>query len=142
MLNNVPVVPTLSKITDPMLKSRENVIMYLIRFLFVNPGGTTSINEGEMISFRKLLAMYGSKDPEKLANKISEMMTTSVAHYFPDDGINVVCNMVKEDGYGEDGTYLGNYSIEIVARDRDGYAICPNTLIKASTDGLDFKFVQ
>ena len=44
MLNNVPVVPTLSKITDPMLKSRENVIMYLIRFLFVNPGGTTSIN--------------------------------------------------------------------------------------------------
>ena len=142
MLNNVPVVPTLSKITDPMLKSKENVIMYLIRFLFVNPGGTTSINEGEMISFRKLVAMYGSTNPEQLANKISEMMATSVAHYFPNDGISVVCNMVKEEGYDKDGTYLGNYSIEIAARDRDGAAICPNTLIKASADGLEFKFVK
>jgi hypothetical protein len=142
MLNNVPVVPTLSKITDPMLKSRENVIMYLIRFLFVNPGGTTSINEGEMISFRKLVAMYGSRDPDQLANKISEMMTAAAAHYFPNDGINVVCQMVKEDGYREDGTYLGNYAIEIAARDRDGVAICPNASIKASTDGLDFKFVK
>ena len=142
MLNNVPVVPTLSKITDPMLKSKENVIMYLIRFLFVNPGGTTSINEGEMISFRKLVAMYGSTNPEQLANKISEMMTTSVAHYFPNDGISVVCNVVKEEGYDKDGTYLGNYSIEIAARDRDGAAICPNTLIKASADGLEFKFVK
>lgn len=141
MLNKVPVVPTLRKITDPMLKSKENISMYLIQFLFNNPGWTSSVNEGEMMSFRKLLAMYGSRDPNKLAEHVSDMLTSCLANYFPEERLQAVCNMQLEEGYSKEKIYQGNYTITIAIRDKDGAAICPNTSVVASNDGVDFKFV-
>ena len=141
MLNKVPVVPTLRRITDPMLKSKENISMYLIQFLFNNPGWTSSVTEGEMMSFRKLLALYGSRDPDQLAEHVGNMLTNCLGNYFPEEGLNAVCNIELEKGYSKEKIYQGNYTITIAIRDRDGAAICPNTSVVASNDGIDFKFI-
>ena len=141
MLNKIPVVPTLRKITDPMLKSKENIAMYLIQFLFVNPGWTSSYAEGEMMSFRKLLALYGSRDPTELGNHVGTMLTECLNHYFPGEGLTAECVMELEHGYSKDNVYQGNYTITIAVRDKDGVALCPSSSVVASNDGLEFKFL-
>ena len=65
-----PALPSLQAITNPLMTKKEDIAVYLIQFLFANPGATSSMNEGEMMSFRKLVAMYGSTQLDKLAERI------------------------------------------------------------------------
>lgn len=133
----VPAVPSLSNVSRPLLKSKENVALYLIEFLFSNPGKTSSHAEGEMVSFRRLVAEHGSMSKEVLADKIGEMLTTSLGHYFPNDDLRAVCSITEEMGV-INGVYQGNYSITIAMQDRDGIPIIPNRLIHATKDGSAF----
>lgn len=141
MAEKKPGVPSLTAYSTPLLTSRENVCMYLIQFLFANPGDTSSLNEGEMMSFRKLVARYGHIDPDELGRHIGEMLTTSIAHYFPNDGIQASCDIIQETGY-DNGIYQGNYSVNIAIRDRDGFPVMPRSVIKVSKDGSSFEMVE
>ena len=112
MADKIPAVPSLSNLSRPLLTSKENVCLYLIQFLFANPGETVSHHEGEMISFRKLVAKHGHIDPADLAQQIGDMLTTSISHYFPNAGIQAHCTIDEETGY-DNGIYQGNYGVAI-----------------------------
>jgi len=137
MADKIPAVPSLSNLSRPLLTSKENVCLYLIQFLFANPGETVSHHEGEMISFRKLVANHGHIDPADLAQQISNMLTTSISHYFPNAGIQAHCTIDEENGY-DNGVYQGNYGVAIAIRDADGNAIIPRRQFKVAKDGSSF----
>ena len=132
-----PAVPSLSNVSRPLLRSRENIALYLIEFLFSNPGKTSSHVEGEMLSFRRLVAEHGSLKPSQLADELGNMLTVSLGHYFPNDDLRAICNIEEEMGV-INGVYQGNYGITIAIRDRDGIPVIPNKLIKATKDGSAF----
>lgn len=137
----VPAVPSLHSFSSPALTKREEVAAYLIQFLFANPGSTSSVNEGEMMSFRKLVALHGNKDTNFLAEQIGNMLTTSLAHYFPKDRMTAVCGIEPEEGYDENGVLQGTYGITIAIRTADGTAVIPRSKISASKDGRSFKMI-
>lgn len=132
-------VPSLHSISNPILTRKEDVAAYLIQFLFANPGSTSSVNEGEMMSFRKLVSLHGSSNTELLATKIAEMLTTSLQHYFPADGLMAGCSVEEEEGVGDDGVRLGNLGIVISIKDADGSAVMPMSKFSVAKDGSSFK---
>jgi len=136
---SVASVPSLHSISNPILTRKEDVAAYLIQFLFANPGGTSTLNEGEMMSFRKLTSLHGSKDPELLASKIADMLTISLQHYFPNDGLTAGCSIEEEEGYGDDGVLLGNFGVVISIKDADGNAVMPMSELEVAKDGSWFK---
>lgn len=132
-------VPSLHSVSNPILTRKDYVAAHLIQFLFANPGSTSSINEGEMMSFRKLVALYGSNDTELLANKISEMLTASLQNYFPNDRLMAGCSIEFEEGRGNDGVYLGNFGVVISVKDSDGVSVMPMQEFEVAKDGSWFK---
>ena len=136
----IPGVPTLKSRHKPILTSKEQIAGYLISFLFANPGSTSAMNEGEMMSWRKLVETYGSNDPNELANQISSMLTSTMNNYFPNEDIKATCEVEEENGYGEDGKLLGTYSLAISIRDGNENSIIPMSRVRISGDGLNYKF--
>lgn len=139
---NTPVVPSLHAFSDPMLKTPENVAVYLIQFFFANPGNTSSVNEGEMMSWRKVSAVYGKSRVQEMGVQIGNMLTTSLSHYFPDGHYTATCNVELQEGHGEDGAYLGNYEIIIKIADADGNNIIPMSKVRAALDGNNFTILN
>lgn len=138
-----PVVPTFHSITTPCLTKPADVAIYLIRWLFANPGGTSSFQESEMISYRKLVAMYGSK-PDELAIQISQMLTAAMMNYFPDGKYSAHCNITDEEGYSSDEhVWQGNKSISINFTDASDEPIIPMGSITVYPDyTFDIKFAN
>ena len=139
---NGPGVPTLTARSKPILTSKENVAEYLLSFLFANPGGTSSVNEGEMMSFRKLVATMGIKDPERLGAQISTMLQTSLQHYFPNEDFQVNCHIEQETKFGEDNVLQGTYGLVIAIRDANGDPIIPGHHIRTNKEGTEFTFLD
>ena len=135
-------VPSLSSRSKPILTNKENVAEYLLTFLFANPGNTSSVNEGEMMSFRKLVASLGTRKPDLLADKISEMLSISLQHYFPNTTFQVNCHIEEEQGFGEDGKLLGTYGLVIAIRDGNGDPFIPARHIRTSKNGETFSFLD
>lgn len=127
-------IPTLHSITNPVLTKVEDVVAYLIRFLFANPGSTSSLNEGEMLSFRKLVSNFGNQQLDMLQEKIGSMLTTSIQHFFPHENYTATCTVEMEDGKGDDGSYLGNYGVVISVKDPNNNPVCPLSKYKISKD--------
>ena len=133
-----PVVPTLHAMSTPSLSRPADVATYLIGWLFRNPGGTSSVNENEMVSFRKLVAVYGNQ-PNELASQITNMLETCMRHYFPAAGYTVPCQVEYKDGYSSDeGVYQGNYGITITVQDSNGVSVVPVSNIVVNYDGSEF----
>ena len=139
---NTPVVPSLHALSDPLLRTPANVAIYLIQFMFANPGRTSSINEGEMMSWRRLSAEFGAKRIPEMAGHISKMLSTSLNHYFPDGQYTVTCNIDEEAGTGDDGTHLGNYAITINITDADGTPIISSSKWRAALNGNDYSMIN
>lgn len=132
-----PVVPTLHAMSSPKLEKPADVASYLIGWLFRNPGGTSSVNEEEMMSYRKLVSTYGH-EPQELANRIGNMLERCMSHYFPTVRYSVSCTVEDQEGYGDDGTYQGNKGITIAVRDADEVNIIPIANIVVNEDGSKF----
>ena len=137
-----PAVPSLHAFSNPLMTTKEDVAVYLIQFLFANPGNTSSMNEGEMMSFRKLVAMHGTVHLDTLATKIGDMLTTSLLHYFPNDRLTATCAIIQEDGFGEENVLKGTYGVEIAIRDENGTAVIPRSKIKVERNGDAFRMVE
>ena len=135
-------VPTLTARSKPILTSKENVAEYLLSFLFANPGNTSSVNEGEMMSFRKLVAMMGTKNPDNLANQVASMLRSSLLNYFPNDDFQVNCHIEEEQAFTEEGKLKGTYGLVIAIRDANGDPIIPGHHIRTSKDGSSFTFLD
>ena len=135
-------VPSLTARSKPILTSKENVAEYLLSFLFANPGGTYSVNEGEMMSFTKLVALMGIKDPDRLGVQVSSMLSSSLHNYFPDEDFQVNCHIEQEQGFGEDGKLQGTYNLVIAIRDGNGDPVIPGHHIRTNKDGTQFTFLD
>jgi len=90
-----------------------------------------------MLSFRYFEAQYG-KQPDVLAHAIGEGLTKSLNNYFPDANYQAIVNVVMKDGYADDGTYQGNYGLEIAIVDENQTAVIPRQQIKVGKDGASF----
>jgi len=137
MAEPTPVCPTCFSISSPNLKKPADVALYLITWLFNNPGHTSTINRNEMLSYKYLEAQYGSQ-PDVLAHEIEVRLTDALAHYFPDMEYQALVTVEKKDGYADDGTYQGNYGLAIAMVDKNQSAIIPRQQIKVGKDGASF----
>ena len=138
--DHIPVVPTLHAISSPSLTKPEDIAIYLIRMLFVNPGRTSAFNEEEMISYRKLAAEYGT-DPDRLASEIARQLTLAMGHYFPTGGYLAQCTVEDIEKVSEEGIYQGNKAITINMTGSNGTAVVPRAsiIVNEAGDKFDIK---
>lgn len=123
-----PIIPTFHNAAHGSLSAPQDIALYLIRWLFANPGDTSSAFEHEMISFRKLEAEYG-KTPDELARMVGQQLTDAMEAYFPNKGYQALCEKVVEDGYEDDGSYKGNYYLTLDIVDANNISICKKSYI-------------
>lgn len=149
MADPKPVVPTLHNISTPILTNLGDQVAYVIRWFFANPGGTSSNNEDELISFRKLNSQYG-KNPDDLCEHIASQLEEICKRYSLN--LKVECTYKMEDHFGteedeydpESGQALlqGTYYIEISVTDLNGEPIIPRRTIMVDKKGetIDVSF--
>lgn len=129
---NNPCIPLLSNGPITILKKKTDIAAYLIEFMFNNPGETSDQIEDELISFRKLNAMYGN-DQKLLAAAVGDQLQAILSKYYPDSGIVVSC-----DSHDIDASW---YGLIINIMDNNGESILLTKNISVSTDnGLEIKF--
>lgn len=106
-----PVTPTLSTSSGYLIDIRDQV-SNLIRFLIMNPGETSDIWEGQLISFRNL-AYAHEHDRDELCSQLSKRVTNILAKKFADYSFDV--DFTHEDYIKgvPDGRYRVNFSIII-----------------------------
>ena len=137
MSEPTPVCPTFYAISSPNLKKPADVALYLITWLFNNPGHVSTLNRDEMISFKYLEAKFG-KQPDNLAHEMEQRLTAALSHYFPNDNYAAIVTVEMKDGYASDGTYQGNYGLNIAMVDGNQAALIPRQQIKVGKDGASF----
>ena len=134
-----PAIMTLHNRSAQVLTKPADQIAYAIRWFFVNPGSTSSVNEEEMISFRKLNATAGTR-PEVMAGSIQNLLTQIARRYYKTANVFVkVVNQVKTD---EDGILQGTYGLEILVSDENNMPIIPtgHVVVTGEFDKIDCVF--
>ena len=106
----ISVTPTLSSASGFLTDVRDQVAS-LVRFIIMNPGGTSDIWEDQMISFRTLASKYESSR-SNLCSQLSSKVEDLLNRKFPDYAFDV--NFTAED-YNEDDNvrYTVKFSIII-----------------------------
>lgn len=147
MADPKPVVPTLHNISTPVLTNLSDQLAYLVRWFFANPGGTSSNNEEELISFRKMNSLYG-KNPGEMCERVADALETICRRYT--SNVKVDCSYkMEEHRSSEDidpvtgrGILQGNYKMDISITDKEGEPIIPHRTIQIMNNGdtIDLTF--
>ena len=127
MADPIAAIPTSHYGTVTTVSNQADVMAYLIRFLFANPGWTESYHETEMLSFRVMNAKCGD-DPTALAEMISNGLQRAMSRYFPNaiPVVNVIVTSINPDG---------TYALSIEATDSTGVPLIPINKFKVNKDG-------
>lgn len=149
MADPKPILPTLHNISTPALKLLSDQLAYLVRWYFANPGGTSSVIEDELVSFRKINSMYG-KDPATMCEMTANALERACHRYSSD--VHVTCNYVNEikrsatdtDPASGIAVLEGTYKLEINIETNAGVPIIPVQTIRILNkgDNMDIEFVQ
>lgn len=149
MSEPIPVIPTLHNISTPVLRNLGDQVAYIIRWYFANPGGTSSNNEGEIISFRKLNSMYGN-NPSTMCEQ-TENMLRAICRRFA-TGLIVEVSYKDEIRRSSDdidpvtgiGVLQGTYKMEISVTDQYGIPVVPHSTVRILNNGdtIDLAFDQ
>lgn len=131
MADPKPAVLTLHNQSAQVITRIGDQLAYAIRWYFVNPGSTSSVNEGEMASFRKLNATLGNT-PESLARATQGCLESIARRYYP--GASVDVTVEKGMHRDEDGILQGTYGLVIKVMDQDGTPMIPSGHVKISGD--------
>ncbi len=83
------VTPVLSSTEGYLVDVRDQVI-HLIRFLIMNPGGTSDLWEQDLISFRTLSSKY-ENSRNQLASALEQQITSVLERKFKDYSFDVEC---------------------------------------------------
>jgi len=127
MADKTPVIPTFHAGPTTVLKKKEDIITYVLQFMFANPGWTSSFHESEMISFRVINANAG-RTPTRLADSIQEALQNCFRRYFPNDAPMVTVG-------AEDVEENGAFGLSILVSDALGNPIVPMKKIGIDADG-------
>ena len=134
-----PAVLTLHNRSAQVLTRVGDQMAYAIRWFFVNPGSISSVNEGEMISFRKLNAHNGN-NPERLAGAVQGLLENIARRYY--DRANVAVRVNREMKFDEDRVLQGTYGLEILVADENNIPLIPtgHVVISGDNDRIDCNF--
>ena len=104
------VTPTLSSASGFLTDVRDQVAS-LVRFVIMNPGGTSDLCEDRLISFRYLSSKFEGNRTQ-LCSELSSKITSLLEYKFPDYAFDV--NFTSEDYSKEnDVRYTVKFSIII-----------------------------
>lgn len=126
MSEPIPVIPSLSNTSAPILSKIEDIAAYLIGWYFTNPGRTSSFLDDDMISFRKLNSLHGN-NPEQVVSATERMFNLALHRY--DQNVGCTVTYEKKNKFDEDGILQGTYGIVIEIHDAKGNPIIPRCKI-------------
>lgn len=135
MTTPLGVIPLLQPGLLDTLTKIEDIAAYIIQFSLLNPGFTSSINEGEMVSFRVLEATLGN-NRQALASAYEVGLKQSIKRYVGDDSIQVTVTPYDTD----DKTKYG-LRIEVLNQLGDAIILRANAIV-TDQNILDLKFNQ
>lgn len=128
----IPVIPTLHNNSVPVIKDVSRQMAYIVRWYFANPGRTSSNNEEELISFRKLNAIYG-KDPLTMCNQTQTALQRICSKFV--QNVNVEVTYEMKNGRDRDGVLQGNYTMTIRILDATGMPLIEDANIAITENG-------
>lgn len=105
------VTPSLSSSAGYILDVRDQVAT-LIRFLIMNPGGTSSLWEDRLISFRTLSAEY-EHDRDLFVSNLQTRVDTVLSGMFPDYNFDIEFKASDYITDTDDGRYTVSFSVLI-----------------------------
>ena len=110
------VTPSLSS-SEGFISDVRDQISNILRFIIMNPGGTSDLWESRLISFRTLSSKYES-DRETLASELERRLNDLFARKLAEYRIDVACTTAPYDptqtmGYDDDGRYAISFNVLI-----------------------------
>ena len=124
----IPVLPSLQLGTKDLLETPTDIIWYIIRFSFENPGFTSSLNEASLVSFRVLEAEYG-ENKEILADNYAGKLSSAINNYFP--GGNYKVSVLTED------INETTYKLILSVTDLEGKVVLPASNATVTEDSIE-----
>jgi hypothetical protein len=114
----ISITPTLSSSSGYLVDIRDQV-MNLVRFIIMNPGGTSDLWEDDLISFR-VLATKNEHDRSGFCGILNNRVTNVLLNKFHDYTFEV--DFTSED-YGEEGSsrYTVTFHILIATKNNEEY---------------------
>ena len=136
----ISVTPTLSSTSGYLTDVRDQV-MYLLRFLIMNPGGTSDMWENHMISLR-LLSSELEHNKNELCSALEKKILNILENKFADYSFDVLIQP-KEYEETSDSRYTISFSISIKApgmNDFESAFIIGDISVDKTNNNIDLKF--
>lgn len=127
----MPKIPTLHSGPVGIVDTPADIVAYLIRHSLKNPGFTSSLIEGDLLSFRKLEAEYPNRDD--LVQYYSDKLEVIINKNLP--GGNYTVEITTEDKPNSN-----DYSMSIAVLDGDGLHIIKQGKIVVQKDDIIINF--
>lgn len=115
-MSTISVTPTLSSSEGYLVDIRDQVVA-LLRFLVMNPGGTSDIWEQDMVSFR-VLASANEHSRDSLVAALENALTNTLTRKFRDYSFSVNCTASDYDDIPNTTRYT--VSFDILINNADG----------------------
>lgn len=103
------VIPTLF-INQMEVTTPEDVVAYLLRFMIMNPGWTSSQIEASLLSMRKFVARH-TENIEVLPGAVQNVLDAAIKRHYPDLSASVTSTRLDE---------ANNYNLHISVTDSYG----------------------
>lgn len=136
----ISVTPTLSSTSGYLTDVRDQV-MYLLKFLIMNPGGTSDMWESHMISLRLLLSEL-EHNKNELCSALEKKILNILQNKFVDYSFDVLIQP-KEYEETSDTRYTISFSISIKAPDMNDFEsafIIGDISVDKTNNNIDLKF--
>lgn len=136
----ISVTPTLSSTSGYLTDVRDQV-MYLLKFLIMNPGGTSDMWEDHMISLR-LLSSELEHNKNELCSSLEKKIHNILENKFADYSFDVLIQPKEYDG-SSDTRYTISFSVSIKAPDMNDFEsafIIGDITVDKTNNNIDLKF--
>ena len=136
----ISVTPTLSSTSGYLTDVRDQV-MYLLKFLIMNPGGTSDMWESHMISLR-LLSSELEHNKNELCSALEKKIQNILENKFADYSFDVLIQPKEYEG-SSDTRYTISFSISIKAPDMNEFEsafIIGDISVDKTNNNIDLKF--
>lgn len=135
----VSITPILSSSEGYLTDVRDQVVV-LLRFMIMNPGGTSDLWENDLISFRTISSANESSR-DKLTAALSNRLTTILSRKFADYNFDVECSSEDYDESENTGRYTVGIDILINTSSGQLAAVINGSIfVDKKTNQISLKF--
>ena len=137
------VTPSLSS-SEGFISDVRDQISNILRFVIMNPGGTSDLWESRLISFRTLSSKYEG-DRETLAAELERRLNNLFARKFAEYRIDVACTTAPYDptqtmGYDDDGRYAISFNVLIYTGNTVVGLVDGSIMVDKATNNITIAF--